>query len=146
MGAVPGGAFSAFWEPVYRMSISGNRTGWLCYIQVQSSMWMNLVFLHFLTLLVHKNGCCTKGGDCVDQEEAVMSAGGVTVSEMNDNMMLWCFHTAVFCVFLGQMLTEPHFLQMSPMPSTGWQRPAEDSPCVRKNSTGLCFSTAYKRE
>lgn len=24
MGAVPGGAFRAFWEPVYRMSISEN--------------------------------------------------------------------------------------------------------------------------
>lgn len=33
---------------------------------------------------------------------------------------------------------------MSPMPSTGWQRPAEDSPCVRKNRTGLCFCMACK--
>lgn len=37
---------------------------------------------------------------------------------------------------------QAHFLQMSPIPSTGWQRPAEDSPCVRKNRTGLCFLTA----
>lgn len=102
IGAVPGGAFSAFWEPVYRMSISGSRRSRLCHMQVQSRIWMNLIFHHFLTLLVHKNGCCTKGGNCVDQEEAVMSAGGVTMSEMNDIMMLWCFfYTAVFCVCFG---------------------------------------------
>lgn len=31
---------------------------------------------HSLTLLVHKNRCCPERRNCVDQEKAVMSAGG----------------------------------------------------------------------
>lgn len=80
MGAVPGGAFRAFWEPVYRISISASTIGGLYQTQVQGSRQMNSIFHHSLTLLVHKNWCCSKWSNCVDQEEAVMSAGGVTVS------------------------------------------------------------------
>lgn len=81
MGAVPGGAFRAFWEPVYRMSISASVIrGRLYYTQAHGSRWRYLILHHCLTLLVHKNWCCTKRCNCVNQEEAVMSARNMTVS------------------------------------------------------------------
>lgn len=40
----------------------------------------------------------------------------------------------------------PHLWQSLPMPSIGWSTPVEDSPCVRKNRTGLYLANAYKHK
>lgn len=97
MGAVPGGAFRAFWEPVYRMSTSGSAIrGRLHHTQAHAGRWQNLILHLCLTLLVHKNWCCTKRCNCVNQEEAVVSAGDVTVSSEKYDFVymrlfvLWC--------------------------------------------------------
>lgn len=97
MGAVPGGALRAFWEPVYRMSISESTMRGRLY-QTQANGSRNLILHYCLTLLVHKNWCCTKRCDRVNQEEAVMSEWDMRVcSEKYDvvgnNMkpfILWC--------------------------------------------------------
>lgn len=75
MGAVPGGAFKAFWEPVYRMSISGcTIRDRLHHTSAHGSRGQNWVLHRCLTLLVHKNWCCSERCNCVHQEEAVVSA------------------------------------------------------------------------
>lgn len=105
---------------------------------VQTLSFWDLIqaFFHGLTLLVHKNWCRPKRCNRVHQEKAVMSTGDRTVGERCDCgcRFWWSFGWS-----------GPYFLQMSPIPSTGWHRPAEDSPCVRKKRTGLCFSMAYSQ-
>lgn len=144
MGAVPGGAFRAFWEPLYRMSISGSTIRTRIYqTHAHGNKQGVPLFHHCLTLFVHKDWCCSKWSNCVYQKEAVMSARDMTESSVKYGILLSNYmQTFVLCCVWERTAKESHFLQMSPIPSTGWQRPAEDSPCVRKNRTGLCFSIA----
>lgn len=82
-------------------------------MQAKSNTFLTLHH-HGLTLLVHENGRRAERCNCVDQEEAVMSAGHETVSGEEHETL---FASKLNCAPRG--VFEAHFLQMSPMPSTG---------------------------
>lgn len=54
---------------------------------------------------------------------------------------------AMICPFIfvtdeREVSTASYLWHSCPMPSKGCRTPVEDSPCARKNTTGLCFDKA----
>lgn len=137
MGAVPGGAFRTFCDPVYRMSIPTSvETSVSLYEPRKNAMHSQVKWWC---------RCCSENLAGPFEEERPLSkppsppGGGSHTCKQRSG------HSAVIEHSYDSqfLLRGPSYLwQSSPMPSSGWRTPVDDSPWARKNTAGRYLDKA----
>lgn len=140
MGAVPGGAFRTFCDPVYRMSIPAS---------VATSVGLHSP-KNALVSQVNWRWCgCSENLAGPFEEERPLLKPPSPLGTGNRTCKHRSEHSAVIehslCCWCDSkmVLGAPSYLrQSSPMPSSGWRTPVDDSPWARKNTAGRYFDKA----
>lgn len=138
IGAVPGGAFRTFCDPVYRMSIPVSVEAWVDHhkLKYSQSCWLVVVWLF-------GRPCWSirRGAPPIEATESTRKRQ----SYLHTRVTTRCSSKTQFMFVVWQclVLRGPSYLwQSSPMPSSGWRTPVDDSPWARKNTAGLNLDKA----